>query len=793
MSSFDQRSLRATTRKTARAFVLSFAAFATTSVSYTAFTAPAYAQDYRFTSVVIEGTERVSADTVLSYAGLTRGETVSAAALNDAYQNVLGSGLFETVEFIPRGNTLTIKVVEFPVVSAISIEGNRRVSDEALTPLLVTKVRRVYSPSTVEADAAAITEAYEVKGQLIATVTPKIIRRPDNRVDVVFEVTEGKGVEVERLSFVGNRSYSDSRLRRVLETKQAGLFRFIVGQDTYAEDRIEFDKRVLTDFYTSRGYVDFQVLNVAAEFSRDRGAYFLTFNVREGQKYEFGEITVSSEIADADDAEFLAVNKIREGQTYSPLAVDNTIERMEALAEQKGIDFLRVEPRVTRNDRDLTLDIEFVLTRGPRIFVERIDIEGNQTTLDRVVRQKFKTVEGDPFNPREIRAAADRIRALGFFSDVDVNTRQGSASDRIVIDANVVEQPTGSFTFGGNYSVSEGANLVASFSERNFLGRGQSLSFRLTTDVEDGSLSFNFAEPAFLGRDVGFGIGVGIGNTQMSYSYHDTRSAYLTPRLTFPVSKNGALTASYRMELTDVLADTDYTYGPDGALGGGDDNVYPTQIQADIDEGRVTTHSLGYSYSYDTRRTGLNPNAGYLLKFGQQFAGLLGGDADYVLTTAEITGETKLFNEEVTLTATLEGGFLEGDNGTRVTERFFNNTSMMRGFDPGGIGPRDSATDIALGGNKFAVARLEAKFPLGLPEEYGINGGVFFDYGSVWGLDDTTGIIAGSADQNWRSVIGATLFWETPVGPLRFNFTKALDKEVYDQEQKFDLTISTSF
>ncbi|WP_460273847.1 outer membrane protein assembly factor BamA [Celeribacter sp. ULVN23_4] len=784
MFAINDRSTRGASHVAARAFALSFAAFAVTTVSYTAFPAKAVAQSYSFSNVSVEGATRVSANTILSYAGISQGQTVSAAELNDAYQKVLASGLFETVEFTPRGNTLVIKVVEFPVVSRISIEGNKKVSDDNLMSLLATKVRRVYSPATVEADAAAITQAYEVKGQLVATVTPKIIRRPDNRVDVVFEVTEGKGVEVERLSFVGNRNYSDSRLRRVLQTKQAGLLRFIIGKDTYAEDRVEFDKRVLTDFYTSRGYVDFQVLNVAAQFSRERNAYFMTFNVREGQKYEFGNITVSSEIAEADSDEFLKVNKIRAGQTYSPLAVDNAVERMETLATKKGIDFLRVDPRVTRNERTQTLDIEFALVRGPRVFVERIDIEGNATTLDRVVRQKFKTVEGDPFNPREIRAAAERIRALGFFSNADVNTRQGSSSDQMIVDVNVTEKPTGSFTFGGNYSVSEGANLIASFSEANFLGRGQKLSFNLTTDVSEGSLSFNFVEPAFLGRDVAFGLSAGIGSSQPSYAEYITRSFYVSPRLTFPVSENGALTVNYRGALGEVVEDEDYT---------DDGYTYPVQIQDDIDTGRLTTHSLGYSYSYDTRRSGLNPNAGMLFKFGQDYAGLIGGDSNYIKTSAELTGEMKVWNEEVTLRATIEGGILDADGDSRITDRYFNSSSIIRGFEPGGIGPRSSTNDLALGGNYYAVARLEANFPFGLPEEYGLSGGVFFDYGSVWGLDDTTDIIDGSDELNWRSVIGASIFWTTPMGPLRFNFTHALDKEEYDEEQTFDLTLSKSF
>ncbi|WP_226946228.1 BamA/TamA family outer membrane protein [Roseobacter sp. TSBP12] len=259
------------------------------------------------------------------------------------------------------------------------------------------------------------------------------------------------------------------------------------------------------------------------------------------------------------------------------------------------------------------------------------------------------------------------------------------------------------------------------------------------------------------------------------------RRAYLSPRLSFPISQNGVLTLNYRSEWSEVR-EVDSNYAD-----------LPSQIQADIDAGGLVTHSLGYSYSYDTRRTGLNPNAGLLFKFGQDYAGVIGGDVDFTRTSAELTGEMKVLNEEVTLRATVEGGIIESDDGTRVSNRYFNSPSIIRGFETGGIGPRSTTNDLALGGNYYAVARLEADFPLGLPEEYGLTGGVFFDYGSVWGLDDTTAIIAGSDDPNWRSVIGASIFWTTPLGPLRFNFTKALDKEDYDKEQSFDLTISTSF
>ncbi|MEN8831321.1 MAG: outer membrane protein assembly factor BamA [Pacificibacter sp.] len=761
-----------------RALALSCATFAMGTTAAVVVPSAAYAQEFRFSSVAIEGNGRVSAETILSYAGIARGEAVSAGAVNDAYQRVLGSGLFESVEFLPQGSKLVIKVSEFPTVSRINIEGNSKISDDQLLPVLQTQVRRVYSPATVEFDAAALTEAYETKGQLAATVTPRIIRRSDNRVDVVFEVTEGRGVEVERLTFVGNRNFSDARLRRVLETKQAGIFRAIVGRDTFAEDRVEFDKRVLTDFYTSRGYVDFEILNVAAEFSRERNAYFLTFNVREGQSFDFGAMTTVSNIPEADAADFQQVLNIRAGQTYSPVAVDNVVERMERLAIKKGIDFLRVEPRVTRNDRAQTLDIEFVLVRGPRVFVERIDIEGNATTLDRVIRQKFDVVEGDPFNPRQIRETASRIRALGFFSDARVNARAGSSPQQVVVDVDVVESPTGSFSFGANYSVSSGVNLVASFSERNFLGRGQTLSFNLTTKLDDGSLSFNFVEPAFLGRDVAFGLAANYGVIRPIYALHSEEQLSVSPSLTFPVSERGRLSLRYRAGLS--------------TLTNPNDAVLPAMIEDDIAVGEVFEQSVGYSYSFDTRRNGVNPNAGILFKFSQDYAGL-GGDVEYLKNAIELTAEAQVLNEEVTVRATLEGGMIDGlGMNTRVSDRYFSSTSRLRGFEPGGIGPRDTATDLALGGNFFAAARLETVFPLGLPEEYGIKGGVFLDHGAIWGLDDATGA-GGSENLAWRTVVGTSIFLQTPIGPLRFNFTRALAKEDYDIEQTFDLTIATQF
>ncbi len=740
---------------------------------------PAEAQTYRFNSVEVQGTQRIEPGTVLSYAEIPRGQAISAGELNAAYQRILASGLFETVEIVPQGSRLLIRVVEFPTINIVNFEGNRRIDDEALASIVRSQSRRVYSPTTAEQDAAAITEAYGQGGRFAATVTPRIIRRPENRVDLVFEIVEGRVIEIERLSFVGNRNFSDRRLRNVLETKQAGFLRQLVQRDTFVADRIEFDRQLLRDFYLSRGYVDFQILSVNSEVTRQRDAFFVTFTLREGQQFRFGEITTSSEVNGADPDVYQNAIRIRPGGVYSPTLVESTIARLETLALRQGLDFVRVEPRITRNDRNLTLDIEFAIVRGPRIFVERIDIEGNVTTLDRVVRNQFRTVEGDPFNPREIRESAERIRALGFFSNADVDAREGSSPEQVIVDVNVEEQPTGALSFGVSYSVSSGTAFAVSFSESNFLGRGQTLAFAFDTGEANSNSSLSFIEPRFLGRDLRFRSSIFYRESNSDNADFSTRTAGLEAGLQFPIGENSRLGL-----------DAGYRY----------DDVYSIEadsspiLQAEEDIGDRDLVFVGYEYSYDTRRGGLDPTRGILLRFGQDF---YGGDATYIRTSALALAERRVFNEDVTLRASFEGGAINVIDGeSRVTDRFFG--SEIRGFEPRGIGPRDldAVNEDPLGGNFFAVAKFEAEFPLGIPEEYGITGGLFLDVGSVWGLDNTDG--AGGANSvddslEWRAAAGFSIFWTTPLGPLRFNFSTPLEKLDYDEEQNFDLTISTRF
>ncbi|WP_121064921.1 outer membrane protein assembly factor BamA [Chachezhania antarctica] len=745
----------------------------------------ALAQSYRFTDLKIEGAQRIEPATIISYLGVERGQEISAAQLNDGYQRLVDSGAFETVELVPQGSTLVVKVNEYPTINRISFEGNRRLKDSDLSEVIESQSRRVLNPAQAERDASLIAEAYGQQGRIAARVRPQIIRRNDNRVDLVFEISEGTTVEIERVSFVGNRAFSDRRLRQVLQSKQAGFLRAFIRRDTLIEDRIEFDKQVLREFYLSRGYVDFRINSANVELTRERDGFFLVMDIHEGNQFTFGEIGVTSEMSQAVAADYADTLVIKPGVVYNPALVDQAITRMERLGVKQGVDFLRVEPRVTRNDRTLTLDMDFVLSRGPRIFVERIDIEGNTTTLDRVIRQQFTTVEGDPFNPRAIRQSAERIKALGYFETADVETREGSSPSQRIVDVEVEEKPTGSLSLGGSYSVDEGVGIAVGLQEDNFLGRGQRVRLSLSTAQEAESYQFSFTEPYLLGRDLIFNLDLGLAATDSRFRSYNTSTTYFRPGLTFDVNDYGALTTDYFFSSTKLE-------DQDGALLG-------PILNSEVAQGRRTASGIGIGYTFDTRTTGLDPNRGLLISWNTDLAGL-GGDNKYIKSTAKAIAQTRVWNEEVVLRATFEAGALRWestDAASRSTDRFQLSTDQMRGFDPGGMGPREIGPGYndPLGGNQFAVLRLDADFPIGLPEELGVRGGVFYDMGSVWNLSDveTNGAGAVGRDFSLRHVIGVSVLWTTAIGPLRFNFSKALRKETFDEVRNFDLTIQANF
>lgn len=739
----------------------------------------AMAQDFSFSRIDVDGNKRIETSTIITYSGLATDQMFGADDLNRAYQNILASGLFESVEVVPNGNRLVIKVNEFPTVNKIAFEGNRRVNDNTLRALVGMQPRRVFNPDKVDTDRAAIAQFYADQGRLAARVTPKIIRRSDNRVDVIFEIFEGGVIEIERIGIVGNKVFSDRRLRRVLDTKQAGFLRLFVRRDTFLTDRIEFDKRLLTDFYNARGYIDFQVNDVNAELTEENNAYFVTFNVREGQMFRFGDVTLASKRSDIDVEDFQIAISAETGDVYSPTLMEKNLSRLEARATQLGLDFVRVTPRVTRNDADLTLDVEFVLEQGERVFVERIDITGNTTTMDRVIRRQFRISEGDPFNPRLIREAAERVRALGFFGNAGVNAREGTQPGQIIVDFEVEEQPTGSLQLGATYSGDNGFGVVIDYAERNFLGRGQALSFAIRTGIDNQSYEFDFTEPEFLSPELRFNLGLSYGETDNQGAAYDTRNFDITPSLSFPLSEYSRLSVRGNVSATEML-----NPGTVGSI-----------VEDEITRGRLDDAGFGFTYRYDTRGVGLDPSSGIAVIYNQDFGGMAGDKGTFSKSTIRTIGERAIMNEDVVLRGVLEAGLLHHTGGSsRVTDRFFLPATVLRGFEFAGMGPRqrDGTINDALGGNKYTVAKFEMDFPLGLPEEYGMSGGAFYHAGNLW---DTGASGNGLLYDNgaWRQVVGATLYWTTPIGPLRFDFTRALKKETHDEERTFDMSIATRF
>jgi outer membrane protein insertion porin family len=735
-----------------------------------------------FSRVDVAGNQRIDAETVRVFAGIEAGQPTTPEDLNLAVRRLFASGLFETVEVVPDAGRLVITVTEHPIINRIAFEGNSSLDDEALSALAELRPRLAYSVAAAEADAQRIIDAYRQAGRYNASVSPVIIRQADNRVDLVFEIQEGRVTAVQRIAFVGNRVFSDGRLRRAISTGQANLFTAVFGGMNYDADRLELDRELLRQFYLERGYIDFRVVSSTAELTPERNAFFVTFTVSEGEQYRFGTPSVVSQIPGLDSAQFAPLlSEIRPGAVYNARQVERVIERMAFQAGQQGFAFTDIVPRVERDDANRVVDVVFEIQQGQRVFVERIDIVGNTRTLDRVIRRQFRVVEGDPFNVREIRAAEDRIRGLGYFANATVSVREGSAPSQAVIRVEVEEQPTGSLNIGGAFSTNEGFAAQLSITERNFLGRGQTLSAAYSGSTQFRNLEFGFTEPSVLDRDLLAGFTIYRRSRQFDEQAFQTSNTGFEPRIGFPLSENGRLTVRYRLsddEIRDVRADTSPI------------------IQEEA--GSEITSALGFTYAFDRRNSVVDPTAGFIVSVNQDFGGL-GGDTRFSKTQANARAFTSFFDEDLIVSATLEGGALFWNGNSRITERFTTGGDGFRGFARNGIGPRDQGTidgtqiDEPLGGNYYAVGRLDASFPLGLPEEYGIFGGFFADVGSVWGLDNTAGAEEVDDSFDLRASVGVSLIFETRFAPLRFNFAKPLRTVDGDVEETFRFTIATRF
>ena len=737
---------------------------------------PARAEDGgRIKSIVIQGTQRIEVETVKSYMTITEGDVYDADRVNRSLKALFNTGLFSDVAIRREGDQLVVRVVENPIINRIAFEGNKRIKDEQLNTEVQLRPRTVYTRSKVQADVKRILELYRRNGRFAATVEPKIIQLEQNRVDLVYEIGEGQPTYVRRISFVGNRRYDEDRLREVLQTKEERWYRFLSSDDTYDPDRVTYDRELLRRFYLKRGFADFRVASSIAELTPNREGFFITYTIDEGDRYKFGKSVINVNIKDlkAEDLQPLVVSE--EGDWYNADMVEDIVQKLTDAIGTKGFAFVDIRPQVNRNRETKTIDITYDVQEGPRVFVERIDITGNVRTLDKVIRREFRLVEGDAFNSAKLRRSRQRLKDLNFFEKADVtNVPSETAPDRTIIKVDVQEKSTGELSFGVGWSSQVGPMIEATLRERNLLGRGQDVKLSGTLGLRRTSMEFSFTEPYFMEREIAAGFDIFAVDRKLQQE-----SAYNSSTI------GGDVRVGY--QITEPLRqDWRYTLKQDTVNGVNSTSPYV------LDQiGQHVTSSVMQMLSYDKRDSRIEPTEGYYVRGSTEFAGL-GGDTRYIRGGVN-GGQYFTLADRVILGITGNGSYIYGlGQRVRITDRMYAGGDSLRGFATGGISPRDVNTGDAIGGVWLATGSAQVKFPIGLPEEFGVLGEAFTDFGSVGPTDvnDTSQVQQSSSP---RVAVGVGMSWKSPMGPVAVDIGVPVLKQSFDKTELFKFNFGTKF
>jgi outer membrane protein insertion porin family len=759
-----------------RMFRLAVAAFAAAGAVLAA--GAAFAQTgqptQRVTEIRVEGSQRIEPETVRSYMTIRPGDALDPVEMDKALKSLFATGLFADVNMRQEGGAIVVRVVENPIINRVAFEGNRRMEDKDLQNEIQLRPRVVYTRSRVQRDVQRIIDIYRRSGRFAVTVDPKVIQLPQNRVDLVFEINEGPLTKIRRITFVGNKRFSDDRLRDVVQTKESAWYRFLSTNDVYDPDRLTFDRELLRRHYLKNGYADFRVVSAVAELAPTRTEFFVTFTVEEGERYKFGNIDVQTGLRNLDPVRLNEFVEVKEGDWYDADAVEATINKLTDAVGVLGYAFVEIRPRVRRSRENLTIDVTFDIQEGPRVFVERVDIVGNLRTEDRVVRREIRLVEGDAFNSAKLRQSRRNIQNLGFFDKVEVTNVPGSTPDRTVLKVEVRERSTGELSFGAGISTTIGLLGDVSIRERNLLGRGQDLRLALRLGERLSSLDLSFTEPYFLDRPLSAGFDVF--NTRRDFQ---RQASFDKEELGF------ALRSGYQIT-TDLRQSWRYTLRRDEIKNVGSDASLFVKEQA----GKATTSLIGQSLLYDKRDNRIDPTDGYFVRVGTDFAGL-GGTVTYVRGLLEGTYYYPVADQYV-LSVSSEVGRIVGIGETvRIGDRFFVGGENLRGFDDAGVGPRDRVSEDALGGTMYYTGSVELSFPLGLPSEFAILGKAFADFGSLW--DAETPIATDTDTKSIRASVGVGLAWRSPFGPIRVDFAKPVIKENFDVTEIVRFSFGTRF
>jgi outer membrane protein insertion porin family len=730
-------------------------------------------------AIEVRGNQRIEAETVRSYMVLQPGDSYDADRLDRSLKALFATGLFRDVQMRRDGGTIIVEVAENPIVNRVAFEGNRKISDDVLRGEVQMRSRSVFTTQAVQSDRQRIQELYARRGRFAAAVEPKIIQLDQNRVDVVYEIQEGEAALIARINFVGNRAYGDSRLKEVVATKEQAWYRIFSSSDQFDPERLSFDRELLRRFYLRNGYADVQVTNATAELAPDRTGFFITYTVDEGVRYRVGAVNLVSNLRNLDAETMRGLVQVEAGDWYDGDLVERAAQSLQDAANLRGFPFVDVQPRIQRNREERRVDLTFEINEAPRVFVERIEINGNTRTQDRVIRREFRLAEGDAFNAAQIRRSRQRLRDLGYFSDVQVASSPGSAPDRAVLNTQVVERATGEVSLGGGYSTDAGLLADIGLRERNLLGTGVDARINGTLAQRRSQLDFSVTDPYFLDRNLAAGIDIFYlqRNLLSIASYRERRAGFA---LRAGYAFNERLRQTWAYTLTNR-------------------EIYDISATASrfISEQKGTTllSQIGQTLTYDFRDSIIDPRRGGVLRLGTDFAGI-GGDVAYLRVRLDgsyfIPFEQMLGDPDYVLSLSGSVGYLESlfNKQDRVIDRFFLGGENLRGFRIAGAGPRDITTSDSLGGRFLWTQSTEMRFPLPLPAELGLIGRAFVDIGS---LSQSASGPEVRDDPSPRVGAGVGISWRSPFGLINIDIAQAVVKKSYDETQFFRFGFGTRF
>ncbi len=725
-------------------------------------------------SISVIGNKRLDKSTITAYMAIKEGEPFDSARVESSIREIYATGLFSDATFDFSRGVLTINVVENPLINEVAFENNKRIKDEDLRAEMKLKPRSIFNKKDLKDDVNRILDLYSKDGRYAAIVEPKIIELEQNRINIVYEITEGDKTPIVNIVFNGNEYFSDRTLSGQIRTRETRWYRFFTSDDVYDKDRLGFDQEMLRRYYQKHGFADVRILPPIAELTPEYNSFFITYTIKEGVQYNFGRATIESTLPSLKGEEFEKLVSLPEGDTFNAEEVEKIGSELTDKLGNLGYAFVEIEPQWKRRDGNI-IDVNYVVREGPRVYVESININGNVRTQDRVVRREFRLAEGDPYNSDKLRRSQERINDLDFFKSAKVKTSKSNTPDKVKVDVEVQEKSTGEISFGAGFSSREGPLATAGVSERNFLGKGQQIRVDLMYAGERKDGRFSFTEPYFMDKDLALSI-------DLFKEMEDQRfeRAYDSD------SMGGSLGLSYAV--TEHLRHSvKYGFSRDRVT-----NVKAGASRFIIDQKGVnTTSMISQTFTYDKRDSKTFPTKGYYMRVNQDLAGV-GGNSRFIRHEARGGYYTPTINDKWVLQFGGRAGHNVGiGKDIRINQRFFMGGEEVRGFSNDGIGPRDKNKRETLGGNIYYAASTELSFPLGISEEYGFMGAVFADAGTLFKTDAKGSDVRDN--HKIRASLGLGINWISPVGPMRIDFAQPIAKDSLDKTQLVRFNFGTKF